>query len=114
MKKVSSTIYNLVCLHSFHCCFVHSSKPVMDVLVMLCGEYHLNPSDHVMELVSPNENHIKFKPNSLIGSLDAKRVILRHRGEEERTKRKGPYMPEVGDVEGEERSLEICVRRLNK
>lgn len=74
---------------------VHGSKPVMDFLVTLCGEYHLNPSDHVMELMSPNQNHIKFKPNSLIGSLDAERVILRHRGEEERTKRKGPYMPEV-------------------
>lgn len=75
--------------------FFYSSKPVMDFLVTLCGEYHLNPSDHVMELLSPNQNHVKFKPNSLIGSLEAERVILRHRGEEERTKRKGPYMPEV-------------------
>ncbi|XP_062384611.1 protein cordon-bleu [Sardina pilchardus] len=74
---------------------VHGSKPVMDVLVTLCGEYHLNPSEHIMELVSPNQNHIKFKPNSLIGSLEAEQVVLRHRGEDERTKRKGPYMPEV-------------------
>ncbi|XP_076158613.1 cordon-bleu protein-like 1 [Alosa pseudoharengus] len=74
---------------------VHGSKPVMDVLVTLCGEYHLNPSEHIMELVSPNQNHIKFKPNSLIGSLDAEKVVLRHRGEDERTKRKGPYVPEV-------------------
>ncbi|XP_041937350.1 cordon-bleu protein-like 1 isoform X1 [Alosa sapidissima] len=74
---------------------VHGSKPVMDLLVTLCGEYHLNPSEHIMELVSPNQNHIKFKPNSLIGSLDAEKVVLRHRGEDERTKRKGPYVPEV-------------------
>lgn len=68
----------------------------MDVLVTLCGEYHLNPSEHAMELLSPNQNLIKFKPNSLIGSLEAERVVLRHKGEEDRIKKRGPYVPEVG------------------
>ncbi|KAL2088091.1 hypothetical protein ACEWY4_016919 [Coilia grayii] len=74
---------------------VHWSKPVMDVLVALCAEHHLNPAEHAMELVSPNQNLIRFKPNSLIGSLEAERVVLRHRGEEHRPKRKDPYVPEV-------------------
>lgn len=74
---------------------IHGSKPVMDVLVTLCGEYHLNPSEHIIELVSTNQNHIKFKPNSLIGSLEADRVVLKQKGEEDKTRRRCPYMPEV-------------------
>ncbi|XP_053354932.1 protein cordon-bleu isoform X1 [Clarias gariepinus] len=56
---------------------VHGSKPVMDVLVILCARYRLNPSDHVIELFSTNHNKLKFKPSSLIGSLEAELVVLK-------------------------------------
>ncbi|XP_035382671.1 protein cordon-bleu [Electrophorus electricus] len=71
---------------------VNSSKPVMDLLISLCAQYHLNPSDHFIELISTNQNHIKFKPSSLIGSLEAERVVLKPKGSEDNTKRV-PNMP---------------------
>ncbi|XP_036425845.1 protein cordon-bleu [Colossoma macropomum] len=66
---------------------VHGSKPVMDLLVTLCGQYHLNPSDHIIELISTNQNQIKFKPNSLIGSLEAERVVLKPKGSDDSNRR---------------------------
>ncbi|XP_036400943.1 cordon-bleu protein-like 1b [Megalops cyprinoides] len=74
---------------------VPGSKPMMDLLVMLCAKYHLNPSGHTIELVSTNRNHIKFKPNALIGSLDAEKVLLKPKGAEEKNKKTGPQMPEA-------------------
>ncbi|XP_076871725.1 uncharacterized protein cobll1a isoform X2 [Brachyhypopomus gauderio] len=65
---------------------VNSSKPVMDLFISLCGQYHLNPSDHIIELISANQNHIKFKPNSMIGSLEAERLVLKHKGREDSNK----------------------------
>ncbi|XP_058260148.1 cordon-bleu protein-like 1 isoform X1 [Hemibagrus wyckioides] len=69
---------------------VHGSKPVMDVLVILCARYHLNPSDHVIELFSMNHNKLKFKPSSLIGSLEAELVVLKPKRSDIR---KAPNMP---------------------
>ncbi|KAF4080199.1 hypothetical protein AMELA_G00167820 [Ameiurus melas] len=69
---------------------VHSSKPVMDVLVILCALYHLNPSDHVIELFSKNHSKLKFKPSSLIGSLEAELVVLKPKRSDNR---KPPNMP---------------------
>ncbi|MCI4375847.1 hypothetical protein PGIGA_G00114550 [Pangasianodon gigas] len=69
---------------------VHGSKPVMDVLVILCARYHLNPSDHVIELFSTNHNKLKFKPSSLIGSLEAELIVLKPKGSDNR---KAPNMP---------------------
>ncbi|XP_028837623.1 uncharacterized protein cobll1a isoform X2 [Denticeps clupeoides] len=74
---------------------VHGSKPVMDVLVMLCAQHHLNPSDHTIELLSSNQNHIKFKPNSLIGSLEVESAVLKHKGADEKSKKSGPHVPEA-------------------
>ncbi|XP_007261100.3 cordon-bleu protein-like 1b isoform X2 [Astyanax mexicanus] len=74
---------------------VHGSKPMMDLLVMLCAKYHLNPSGHTIELVSTNRNHIKFKPNALIGSLEAEKVLLKPKGMEDKNKKTGPQMPEA-------------------
>ncbi len=65
----------------------------MDLLVTLCASYHLNPSDYTVEFFSPNKNHISFKPNSPIGSLEAEKVVLKPKGVEEKMRR--PYMPEV-------------------
>lgn len=71
------------------------SKPMIDLLVMLCAEYHLNPSGHTIELISTNKNHIKFKPNALIGTLEAEKVLLKPKGMEDKNKKTGPQMPEV-------------------
>lgn len=72
---------------------VHGSKPVMDLLVMLCATYHLNPSDHSVELHSANRNHITFKANSPIGGLEVDKILLKPKESEEKVRR--PYMPEA-------------------
>ncbi|XP_064183490.1 cordon-bleu protein-like 1b isoform X3 [Anguilla rostrata] len=74
---------------------VPGSKPMMDLLVMLCAKYHLNPSGHTIELISTNRNHIKFKPNALIGTLEAERILLKPKGVDEKSKKAGPQMPEA-------------------
>ncbi|XP_039613451.1 cordon-bleu protein-like 1b isoform X2 [Polypterus senegalus] len=74
---------------------VHGSKPVMDVLIFLCGMYHLNPSSHTIELISTNRNQIKFKPNSLIGALEAEKILLKPKATEEKNKKALPVVPEV-------------------
>lgn len=84
-------------LHSFIKCIVSSmsfSKPLMDLLVTLCAKYHLNPSSHTLELVTTNKNNTKLKPNALIGTLDAEKIILKPKGED-KNKKTGPQMPEV-------------------
>lgn len=64
----------------------------MDVLVILCARYRLNPSDHVIELFSTNHNKLKFKPSSLIGSLEAELVVLKSKRSDVR---KTPNVPVV-------------------
>ena len=66
---------------------------MIDVLVMLCAKYHLNPSDHTVELLTHNKNHVCFKPNSLIGSLEADTIVLKPKVAEDKARR--PYTPEV-------------------
>ncbi|XP_036998968.2 cordon-bleu protein-like 1 isoform X3 [Artibeus jamaicensis] len=56
---------------------VHGSKPMMDLLVFLCAQYHLNPSSHTIDLLSAEKNPIKFKPNTPIGMLEVEKVILK-------------------------------------
>lgn len=73
---------------------VHGSKPIMDLLVTLCAKYHLNPSSHTLELVTANKNSIKLKPNALIGTLDAEKILLKPKGED-KNKKTGPQMPEA-------------------
>ncbi|XP_049450112.1 cordon-bleu protein-like 1b isoform X1 [Epinephelus fuscoguttatus] len=73
---------------------VHGSKPLMDLLVTLCAKYHLNPSSHTLELVTTNKNNTKLKPNALIGTLDAEKIILKPKGED-KNKKTGPQMPEA-------------------
>lgn len=73
---------------------VPGSKPIMDLLVTLCAKYHLNPSSHTLELVTANRNNIKLKPNALIGTLDAEKIILKPKGED-KNKKTGPQMPEA-------------------
>uniref|UniRef100_A0A8D3AMC3 Cordon-bleu WH2 repeat protein like 1 n=1 Tax=Scophthalmus maximus TaxID=52904 RepID=A0A8D3AMC3_SCOMX len=73
---------------------VHGSKPLMDLLVTLCAKYHLNPSSHTLELVTANRNNIKLKPNALIGTLAAEKIILKPKGED-KNKKASPQMPEA-------------------
>ncbi|XP_050975148.1 cordon-bleu protein-like 1b isoform X2 [Labeo rohita] len=74
---------------------VHGSKPMMDLLVMLCAKYHLNPSGHTIELITTNRNHVKFKPNAPIGALEAEKILLKPKGMEDKSKKTGPQMPEA-------------------
>ncbi|CAL9690354.1 unnamed protein product [Knipowitschia caucasica] len=73
---------------------VHGSKPLMDLLVTLCAKYHLNPSGHTLELVTTNRNNIKLKPNALIGTLDAEKIIIKSKSED-KNKKTSPQMPEA-------------------
>ncbi|XP_034549472.1 cordon-bleu protein-like 1b isoform X2 [Notolabrus celidotus] len=73
---------------------VHGSKPLMDLLVTLCAKYHLNPSSHTLELVTSNRKKTKLKPNALIGTLDAEKILLKPKGED-KNKRTIPQMPEA-------------------
>lgn len=72
---------------------VHGSKPVMDLLVTLCASYHLNPSDYTVEVLSPNNDSISFKPNSPIGLLEAEKIVLKPKAGEEKIRTS--YMPEA-------------------
>ncbi|XP_054978910.1 cordon-bleu protein-like 1 isoform X2 [Sorex araneus] len=56
---------------------VHGSKPMMDLLIFLCAQYHLNPSSYTIDLLSAENNTIKFKPNTPIGMLEVEKVILK-------------------------------------
>uniref|UniRef100_A0A8C2JI25 Cordon-bleu WH2 repeat protein-like 1a n=1 Tax=Cyprinus carpio TaxID=7962 RepID=A0A8C2JI25_CYPCA len=96
--KVSERETIKVILHIFtnsghiliHLCVCACSKPVMDVLVTLCARHHLVPSDHVIKLISTNQNHINFKPNYMIGSLEFERVVLQTKGSDNKKK---PHVP---------------------
>ncbi|KAM3853704.1 cordon-bleu protein-like 1 isoform 2-T2 [Vipera latastei] len=56
---------------------VNGSKPMMDLLVYLCAQYHLNPASHIIDLMSAEKKPIKFKPNTPIGMLEVEQVILK-------------------------------------
>ncbi|XP_078084363.1 cordon-bleu protein-like 1b isoform X2 [Mustelus asterias] len=72
---------------------IYGSTPMMDLLIFLCGKYHLNPSSHTMELVGAEKNLIQFKPNALIGTLEVEKVILKQKNMEEK-KRPVSVVPE--------------------
>ncbi|XP_078259923.1 cordon-bleu protein-like 1b isoform X2 [Rhinoraja longicauda] len=71
---------------SVHSTSVDGSKPMMDLLVFLCGKYRLNPSSHTLDLVGNEKNPIRFKPNTLIGTLEVEKVILKEKNVEEKKK----------------------------
>ncbi|KAM6088571.1 protein cordon-bleu isoform 5-T6 [Chlamydotis macqueenii] len=74
---------------------VQGSKAVMDLLVDLCSQYRLNPSQHSLELKSlGNQQPLSYKPNTLIGALDVQMVLLKEKVPEEKTKRPLPRVPE--------------------
>ncbi|XP_075385673.1 cordon-bleu protein-like 1 isoform X2 [Tenrec ecaudatus] len=71
---------------------VHGSKPMMDLLILLCAQYHLNPSSYTIELLSAEKNPIKFKPNTPIGMLEVEKVILKPKAVDK--KKPTPIIPE--------------------
>ncbi|MCJ8728368.1 hypothetical protein PDJAM_G00003710 [Pangasius djambal] len=74
---------------------VDGRKALMDVLVDLCAQYHLNPAEHTLELASTEGQPISFKPNALLGTLHASRALIKERTPEERVPRKpAPKVPE--------------------
>ncbi|KAF5903995.1 protein cordon-bleu isoform X4, partial [Clarias magur] len=74
---------------------VDGRKALMDVLVDLCAQYHLNPAEHTMELASVEGQSISFKPNTVLGTLHAGSAIINERSPEERLRRKpAPKVPE--------------------
>ncbi|KAM7070722.1 protein cordon-bleu isoform 1-T1 [Acridotheres tristis] len=76
-------------------CTMQGSKAVMDVLVDLCSQYHLNPSQHSLELKSSGTQQVlSYKPNTLIGALDVQTVLLKEKIPEEKAKRPLPRVPE--------------------
>ncbi|XP_023662006.2 protein cordon-bleu isoform X2 [Paramormyrops kingsleyae] len=71
------------------------SKALMDLLVDLCGRYHLNPVHHTLELLSPAGQPVPFKPNALLGMLDVRYVLIKEKVPEGRVIRKPlPRVPE--------------------
>ncbi|KAJ7408736.1 cordon-bleu WH2 repeat protein [Pitangus sulphuratus] len=74
---------------------VQGSKAVMDVLVDLCSQYRLNPSQHSLELKSSGTQQVlSYKPNTLIGALDVETILLKEKVPEEKAKRPLPRVPE--------------------
>ncbi|XP_048881982.1 LOW QUALITY PROTEIN: protein cordon-bleu [Brienomyrus brachyistius] len=74
---------------------VDGSKALMDLLVDLCGRYHLNPAHHTLELLSPAGQPVPFKPNALLGMLDVRYVLIKEKVPEGRVIRKPlPRVPE--------------------
>ncbi|KAM8789197.1 LOW QUALITY PROTEIN: cordon-bleu protein-like 1 [Rhynchonycteris naso] len=71
---------------------VHGSKPMMDLLIFLCAQYHLNPSSYTIDLLSAEKNLIKFKPNTPIGMLEVEKVILKPKIVDK--KKPAPIIPE--------------------
>lgn len=70
-------------------------KALMDVLVDLCAQFHLNPSEHTLELTSADGQSVSFKPNTVLGTLWVDRAHIKPRTSEERLPRKpAPKVPE--------------------
>ncbi|XP_072536283.1 protein cordon-bleu isoform X3 [Salminus brasiliensis] len=69
---------------------VDGRKALMDLLVDLCSQYHLNPTYHTLELLSPEAHPVAFKPNALLGTLNVSCALIKERVAEERVVRKPP------------------------
>uniref|UniRef100_A0A672LNS9 Protein cordon-bleu-like n=2 Tax=Sinocyclocheilus grahami TaxID=75366 RepID=A0A672LNS9_SINGR len=69
---------------------VDGRKALMDLLVDLCSQYHLNPAYHTLELLSPNAQPVIFKPNTLLGTLDVSCALIKERVLEDKVIRKPP------------------------
>ncbi|XP_063197212.1 cordon-bleu protein-like 1 isoform X2 [Chroicocephalus ridibundus] len=71
---------------------VNGRKPMMDLLIFLCAQYHLNPSSYTIELVSAENSQIKFKPNTPVGMLEVEKVFVKPKQMDK--KKPAPVIPE--------------------
>ncbi|NWU62205.1 COBL1 protein, partial [Pterocles burchelli] len=71
---------------------VNGRTPMMDLLIFLCAQYHLNPSSYTIELVSAENSQIKFKPNTPVGMLEVEKVIVKPKQMDK--KKPTPVIPE--------------------
>ncbi|NXF83250.1 COBL1 protein, partial [Sclerurus mexicanus] len=71
---------------------VNGRKPMMDLLIFLCAQYHLNPSSYTIELLSAENSQVKFKPNTPVGMLEVEKVILKQKQIDK--KKPAPVIPE--------------------
>ncbi|XP_043973873.1 protein cordon-bleu isoform X5 [Gambusia affinis] len=91
-----TVIFQLTLPHGYQVSVTEDgSKPLMDLLVDLCGHHHLNPSMHTLELLSPEGHSLGFKPNALLGSFNVACVLIKEKVVEEKVTRKpAPKVPE--------------------
>ncbi|XP_073741162.1 protein cordon-bleu isoform X6 [Callorhinus ursinus] len=74
---------------------VNGSHAMMDLLVELCLQNHLNPSHHALEIwSSETQQPLSFKPNTLVGTLNVHTVFLKEKVPEEKVKPAPPKAPE--------------------
>ncbi|XP_047550160.1 protein cordon-bleu isoform X2 [Lutra lutra] len=74
---------------------VSGSHAMMDLLVELCLQNHLNPSHHALEIrSSETQQPLSFKPNTLVGTLNVHTVFLKEKVPEEKVKPAPPKVPE--------------------
>ncbi|XP_046525131.1 protein cordon-bleu isoform X2 [Equus quagga] len=74
---------------------VNGSHAMMDLLVELCLQNHLNPSHHALEIrSSETQQPLSFKPNTLVGTLNVHTVFLKEKVPEEKVKPGPPKVPE--------------------
>nr|XP_030727181.1 protein cordon-bleu isoform X8 [Globicephala melas] len=74
---------------------VNGSHAMMDLLVELCLQNHLNPSNHALEIrSSETQQPLNFKPNTLVGTLNAHTVFLKEKVPEAKVKAGPAKLPE--------------------
>nr|XP_051709109.1 protein cordon-bleu isoform X12 [Oryctolagus cuniculus] len=74
---------------------VSGSQAMMDLLVELCLQNHLNPSHHALEVhASETQQPLSFKPNTPVGTLDVHTVFLKEKVPEDKAKPGPPKAPE--------------------
>ncbi|XP_030617355.1 protein cordon-bleu isoform X8 [Delphinapterus leucas] len=74
---------------------VNGSHAMMDLLVELCLQNHLNPSNHALEILSSEtQQPLNFKPNTLVGTLNAHTVFLKEKVPEAKVKAGPAKVPE--------------------
>ncbi|XP_032905923.1 protein cordon-bleu isoform X3 [Amblyraja radiata] len=74
---------------------VNESKAVMDLLIDLCSQYHLNPTHHTLELQSrETRKPLGYKPNTAVGILDVDKVLIKQKVIEDKPRRPRPVVPE--------------------
>ncbi|XP_075413431.1 protein cordon-bleu [Tenrec ecaudatus] len=74
---------------------VDGSHAMIDLLVELCLQNHLNPSHHALEIRSlETQQPLSFKPNTLVGALNVHTVFLKEKVPEEKAKPGPPKVPE--------------------